>query len=81
MSTKLFVSLALVLGLSACITDEEDDQVLTGDDLEFVETDPGADLQSDLTGDPTDPNVVTGDGNNTCGGQPRRKADGPCLPN
>jgi hypothetical protein len=59
----------------------DDEEVLTGDDLETVQTDPGADVQSDLTGDPQDPNVVTtGSEINTCGGQARRKADGPCLP-
>jgi hypothetical protein len=62
------------------VTDVDDDDVLTGDDLEEVATDPGADLDSELTGEPTDPNVVTSDGEHTCGGQPRLKADGPCLP-
>lgn len=80
MSTTLFASLALCLGLSACVTDLDDDDVLTGDDLETVAPDPNAALESELTGEPTDPNVVSGEGNNTCGGQPRLKGDGPCLP-
>jgi hypothetical protein len=83
MSTKLSLSLALALGLSACVAEVDDDDVLTGDDLETVAEDPGADLESDLTGEPTEPNAITNDGTTTCsgqGGQPRRKADGPCLP-
>ncbi|MGE3765807.1 MAG: hypothetical protein AB7L94_26335 [Kofleriaceae bacterium] len=75
MSTKLFVSLALALGLSACLTEiDEDETVLTGDDLETVQTEPNPPEE------PADPNVVAGDGNNTCGGQPRLKADGPGTP-
>lgn len=84
MSTKLIVSFALALGLSGCITDlddvDEDTQVST-DDQDQIATDPGASITNELTGDPTDPNVATGTGNQTCGGQPRLKADGPCLPN
>jgi len=83
MSTKLIVSLALALGLSACITDlddvDEDTQVST-DDQDQIATDPGSDLVHELTNDPTDPNVVTGSGKHTCGGQPKLKADGPCVP-
>ena len=79
MSTHLFASLALALGLSACVTDVDDEDVLTGDDLETVTPDPNAELATDLTGTPTDPNV-TGTGSTTCGGQPRLKADGPCVP-
>ena len=80
--TKLSMALALCLGLSACLTEVDDeDTVLTGDDLETVTTDLGADLVHDLTGEPTDPNVLPGDEDtNTCGGQPRLKGDGPCLP-
>lgn len=82
MSTKLFAALALCLGLSGCLTDVDvdDDNVVSGDDVEPALTDHGADLQADLTNEPTDPMVVAGDGNNTCGGQPRLKADGPCVP-
>jgi hypothetical protein len=84
MSTKLIVSLALALGLSACITDlddvDEDTQIST-DDQDQIATDPSQDIVNELTGDPTDPNVPAGTGNQTCGGKPRLKADGPCLPN
>jgi hypothetical protein len=82
MTTKLFASLALALGLSACLTEVDDDNVLDGDDLETVDTDPGAEIEHEITGEPTDPNVAPSEpgGTTTCGGQPRLKADGPCLP-
>ncbi len=80
MSTKPSLSLALVLGLSACVAEVDDEDVLTGDDLETVSEDPGANLASDLTGRPSEPGVISNDGTTTCGGQTRRKADGPCLP-
>ncbi|MFN0249244.1 MAG: hypothetical protein ACKV2T_20335 [Kofleriaceae bacterium] len=82
MTTKLFASLVLTIGLSACLTEVDDDNVLDGDDLETVATDPGAELASEITGDPPDRNVAPASpgGTTTCGGQPRRKADGPCLP-
>ena len=81
MTTKLFVSLVVSLGLSACVADVDDDDVLTGDDLESVAADPAADLATDLANEPSEPDAITNDGQTTCGGRPRLKADGPCVPN
>lgn len=80
MSTKLVLSFALVLGLPACLLEiEEDETVLSPEDQE-TPPDLASDITSDLTGEATDPQTA-GDENSTCGGQPRKKADGPCVPN
>lgn len=91
MMTKLFLSFALVLGVSACVTDDNDDDLMDEDDDDDLDDLPVFDPENFGQGQnqvfvlgtediSTGVNVLPPGANNTCGGLPRRKADGACIP-
>ncbi len=73
MRTTQLSSLRLVLGLAACVTDDDAPPAPDPTDTDAEERPAG--IEIDPPGD-----VVPGPGDETCGRAPRETADGPCAP-